>query len=58
MKHLHRAALRFPRTSGDAFKDATYATAFERHPKGKGIGKWLAYTAFAVMALVLIARGA
>lgn len=29
MSPLHRCHLRFPRTSGEAFKDASYATAIE-----------------------------
>jgi hypothetical protein len=46
----------YPRSMQQAFpKTAEYATAFHAPQRRRGVGKWLAWSALAFLALFLIA---
>jgi hypothetical protein len=53
-RNLHRCHTRFARTAAEAFKDASYATAIERHrPASYGAAWWVAISLIGVVGLVL-----
>ena len=54
-RHLHRCHTRFPRTAGEAFKDASYANATEHYRSPSyGVGWWLTFGAVSLVGLCLI----
>lgn len=51
---LHRG-LRFARTAGEAFRDASYADPIERPTrKGYSPGRWLAFSIVVIVALAML----
>jgi hypothetical protein len=55
-RHMHRVVTRFPRTVDAAFNTPRYAASLERPAPRNPLARWAAWCAFAVFALIVIAR--
>jgi hypothetical protein len=54
-RNLHRCHTRFARTAAEAFKDASYATAIERHrPASYGAAWWVAFGVISIFGMVVV----